>query len=266
MDKYPKYLTQDLEADFSNSERCYEGVKIKRKLSTKLFFGELPSGEKYKKDCVWLLYSKSKGQVFCFYCLFLQPEVKRGVLAIGCNDWENFFTLASPHERSDDHRASVLTFLLRKGVNTVQSQYDKEVKYWLDLLSKVVSVVKFLSARGLPFRGDDQQLGFTTNGFFLGCLELISEFGPFLSQHLTIYGNKGEKRDPNFERMSPRERFRAGLFLPVIDNLVVQLNKRRDCYEVHTRFEIFRNIHEKEQEEVTKQTKYLAQSYSKDID
>ncbi|GFQ98684.1 hypothetical protein TNCT_9001 [Trichonephila clavata] len=30
-------LTQDLEADFSNSEHCYEGVKIKRKLSTKLF-------------------------------------------------------------------------------------------------------------------------------------------------------------------------------------------------------------------------------------
>ncbi|GFR22169.1 hypothetical protein TNCT_322271 [Trichonephila clavata] len=36
---------------------------------------------------------------------------------------------------------------VRKGANTiqdaVQSQYDKEVKYWRDLLTRVVSVVKF---------------------------------------------------------------------------------------------------------------------------
>ncbi|GFV81334.1 dimer_Tnp_hAT domain-containing protein [Trichonephila clavipes] len=69
-----------------------------------------------------------------------------------------------------------------------------------------------------------------------------------------------------FERMSPRERFRAGVFLPIIDNIVAQLNKRRDFYEVlNTRFEIFRNLDEKKQE-VTKQVKYLAQSYPKDID
>ncbi|GFT72585.1 hypothetical protein TNCV_974341 [Trichonephila clavipes] len=56
-----------------------------------------------------------------------------------------------------------------------------------------------------------------------------------------------EKRDPDFERMSPRARFRAGVFLQIIDNLEVQLNKRRDCYEVlNTRFEIFRNLHEKD--------------------
>ncbi|GFU18954.1 zinc finger MYM-type protein 6 [Trichonephila clavipes] len=62
-----------------------------------------------------------------------------------------------------------------------------------------------------------------------------------------------------------QEIFRAGVFLPIIDNLVAQLNKRRDSYEVlNTRFEIFGNLHEKEQE-VTKQAKYLAQSYPKDI-
>ncbi|GFR19299.1 dimer_Tnp_hAT domain-containing protein [Trichonephila clavata] len=75
------------------------------------------------------------------------------------------------------------------------------------------------------------------------------------------------KTDPDFKRMSPSERFRAGVFLPFIDNLVAQLNKRRDCYEVlNTRFEIFSNLEEKEKEEVTKQAKYLAQSYPKDID
>ncbi|GFY39184.1 hypothetical protein TNIN_499141 [Trichonephila inaurata madagascariensis] len=42
-------------------------------------------------------------------------------------------------------------------------------------------VVKFLSARGLPFRDDVQQQGSTTNGLFLGCLQLLSELDPFLS-------------------------------------------------------------------------------------
>lgn len=187
------HLNQDLEADFSNSEHCYEGVKIKRKLSTKLFFSELPSGDKFKRD--WLLYSKSKGKVFCYYCLLFQPEGKRGALANGCNDWKNSFAIALTHERSDDHRANVLTFMIRKGTTSVehaaQSQYNQDVKYWRDLLTRVVSVVKFLSARGLPFRGDDQKLGSTSNGLFLGCLELISEFDPFLAQHMTKYGNKG---------------------------------------------------------------------------
>ncbi|GFY08134.1 hypothetical protein TNCV_1355471 [Trichonephila clavipes] len=47
----------------------------------------------------------------------------------------------------------------------------------------------------------------------------------------------------------------------------MQLNKRRDCYEVlKTRFEIFRNLHEKEHEETTKQVKYLVLNCPKDID
>ncbi|GFS90825.1 hypothetical protein TNCV_1004051 [Trichonephila clavipes] len=155
MYRYPKYLTQDLEAEFSNSKHCYKSVEIQ--LSTKFFFGELQRGEKYQRD--WLPYLKLKGHVFCFYCLLLQPDGKHGVLAPGCNDRKNSFVLASQHERSDDHTANVPT-LLRKGSKTVQngiqSQYDKEVKYWRDLLTRIVSIVKFLLARGLLLRCDDQ--------------------------------------------------------------------------------------------------------------
>ncbi|GFT02240.1 hypothetical protein TNCV_84921 [Trichonephila clavipes] len=55
----------------------------------------------------------------------------------------------------------------KKGANTVQdavqSQYDKEVKYWRDLLTRIVSDVNILSARGLPFRGDDQHTAWIYN-------------------------------------------------------------------------------------------------------
>ena len=59
------------------------------------------------------------------------------------------------------------------------------------MLSRIVSVVRFLSSRGLPFQGDNERIASTSNGLYLGCLELISEYDPFLSQHLSKYANKG---------------------------------------------------------------------------
>jgi len=50
-------------------------------------------------------------------------------------------------------------------------------------------MVKFLSSRGLGFRGDDDMLGSQNNGNYLGILELISEFDPFLADHIQYFGN-----------------------------------------------------------------------------
>ncbi|XP_008182354.1 zinc finger MYM-type protein 1-like [Acyrthosiphon pisum] len=41
-------------------------------------------------------------------------------------------------------------------------------------------------------QGDDQILGSGHNGNYLGCLELISKFDPFLSTHIDKYANKGK--------------------------------------------------------------------------
>ena len=46
--------------------------------------------------------------------------------------------------------------------------------------------------RGLAFRGDDEIIGSQHNGNFLGSLELISQFDPFLLEHLKNYGNPGK--------------------------------------------------------------------------
>lgn len=50
-----------------------------------------------------------------------------------------------------------------------------------------------------------------------------------------------EERGKEFERMKPRDRFRTAVFLPILDSLITQLDKRRDSYEsLSKRFEIFR--------------------------
>lgn len=59
------------------------------------------------------------------------------------------------------------------------------------MLRRIVAVIKFLGERGLPLRGDDELLQSPHNGNFLGILELIAQFDPFLKEHMETYGGKG---------------------------------------------------------------------------
>ncbi|XP_025192654.1 zinc finger MYM-type protein 1-like [Melanaphis sacchari] len=67
----------------------------------------------------------------------------------------------------------------------------KEESYWREVLHRLVETIKFLSTRGLAFRGDDQTLGSCHNGNYLGFIELLAKFDPFLSTHINKYANKG---------------------------------------------------------------------------
>jgi hypothetical protein len=71
-------------------------------------------------------------------------------------------------------------------------QFETEKIYWKNVLTRVCAVVKSLSSRGLPFRGDNENIGSPHNGKFMMCLELIAEFDPFLVNHLSNYGNPGK--------------------------------------------------------------------------
>ena len=57
--------------------------------------------------------------------------------------------------------------------------------------SSCVEVIKFLSQRGLAFRGEDELFGSPHNGNYMGVLELLSKFDPFLADHISRFGNKG---------------------------------------------------------------------------
>ena len=66
-------------------------------------------------------------------------------------------------------------------------QHNAECAYWRAVLERIVEVIKFLCERGLAFRGQNESIGSKSNGNYLGILELLSKFDPFLSTHIEKY-------------------------------------------------------------------------------
>ncbi|XP_071744164.1 uncharacterized protein [Lepeophtheirus salmonis] len=52
-----------------------------------------------------------------------------------------------------------------------------------------IAGVKFFAEERLPFRGHSEIFGQTDYGSFMGVLEIIAEFDPFLKAHIDKYGN-----------------------------------------------------------------------------
>lgn len=48
-----------------------------------------------------------------------------------------------------------------------------------------------MAGRCSPFRGHNEKFGSPDNGNFLGLLELLEKFDPFLASHINEFGNKG---------------------------------------------------------------------------
>ena len=149
--------------------------------------------EKYERS--WLCYTKSSGSIFCFVCRLMSSTVTK--FTTGYKDWRNAHDSISNHERSRQHFDSTSALCARNTSGQIDSslveQYLSEVSYWKELLRRVISVVKFLSSRGLAFRGKDELIVSThkNNGNYHGILELLAQYDSFLAEHISKYANKG---------------------------------------------------------------------------
>lgn len=73
----------------------------------------------------------------------------------------------------------------------LRNQFNLECQYWEDVLKRVVAKVKFLSERGLLFRGDTETFNSPNNDNYMGILKLIAQFDQFLREHIAHFGNAG---------------------------------------------------------------------------
>lgn len=64
----------------------------------------------------------------------------------------------------------------------------------MKILEKVVVTIMFLGSNGLSFRGKNEIIGQPNCGNFLGIIELLTQFDPFLAEHIKLYEHKGSGR------------------------------------------------------------------------
>ena len=167
-----------------------------RKLNDTAFTTLSPNGEKVERN--WLMYSPSTGCVFCFVCKLFSinsASNSSSLATTGFDSWDHIGRL-NDHERSVQHRESLSKYAIRLAKHEtidrcIIDSYARENSYWKEVLRRVVSVVTFLVTRGLALRGSNEVFGSEHNGNYLGCLELLSEYDPFLAQHIEKYGNRG---------------------------------------------------------------------------
>ena len=183
--------------DFRKSGRAHIDPKTQktktRHLTEALFKRRLVNGESVER--MFLVYSPSSGSVFCWVCRLHSKKVT-AFSESGFSDWKHGNRYISEHENSSSHREALMTLSMMKSSNQridqqVLVQFNKQRQYWNDVLKRVVASVQFLAERGLALRGDNEHFGSPHNGNFMGILELISKFDPFLSGHIAKYGDKG---------------------------------------------------------------------------
>ncbi|GFS84337.1 zinc finger MYM-type protein 1 [Trichonephila clavipes] len=66
----------------------------------------------------------------------------------------------------------------------LQEQIKKDIEYYHNILKCVIAVVKYLAIKGLEFRGTEEVFGSPHNDNFIGALELLAEFDPFIREHI----------------------------------------------------------------------------------
>lgn len=176
-------------------------VKEDRRHCSSQYFYRVHPGTKKSMLRDWMCYSPSTGDVFCFHCVLFSAS-STSPFTSGFSDWKNAERSISRHETNDTHLNALKSLLLHSRANVtgdghglinreLVEERQRVQKYWVEVLRRTVSVIGFLGSRGLAFRGEDEIIGSSNNGNFLGILELLSQFDPFLKQHLETRGNPG---------------------------------------------------------------------------
>ena len=170
--------------------------KFELRCSQSLFWREHLNGEKVKRE--WLCYSFSSKKLYCFVCkLFAFDSEKIMLASVGYGHWKHAPRDLASHESSNKPLNYLLTYISRRAKKVsickdLEKQKESERKYWRKLLARVLSVIKFLSSRGLAVRGSSELVGSPQNGDFLGILELLAEYDAFLAEHIQKRVNKGK--------------------------------------------------------------------------
>ncbi|XP_065675783.1 uncharacterized protein LOC136091990 [Hydra vulgaris] len=182
---------QNITDNFEKSQRVYDNPNRIRYCSSALFTRIRPLTNE-KSNRTWRCYSPINGKIYCFICKLLSST--QTDLCHGINDWINAKLAFVMHKKSPCHLAASLTYiehsrLAGRVVIIHEEGVESQTNFWRSVLERVVDVIKFFAARGLPFRGHVQKFGSHENGNYKGILEVLAKYDPFLAIHIEKKGN-----------------------------------------------------------------------------
>eukprot|EP00102_Acyrthosiphon_pisum_P013328 XP_008182862.1 PREDICTED: zinc finger MYM-type protein 1-like [Acyrthosiphon pisum] len=195
----------DISANFEIEEKLTEDNMVKVNIEETTTELNSVDWNLYKNPFFWPKnMPKSfidEGSVYCFVCKLYGSNRESPFISGGFDKWKKSEWIGE-HENSLQHRNATNKWLLRSNTNNSVNkelcpQISAETNYWFEVLKRLVSVITFLSSRGLAFRGKEEKFNSQHNGNYLGLLELISEYDPFLKAHIEQYGNQG-KGNPSY--------------------------------------------------------------------
>ena len=188
---------QHSDSDFIASKRYNHGDNCYR-FCKKEWFMQIHNKTKQRAARNWLCYSESKGTLFCFICKLMVPSnYSTTFTETGFDDWKHACDQLKRHEETKAHKQACFSLLARKKSGArvdskLVKQMEEEEKHWRKVLTRIIEVIKHLAERNQAFRGDNEIIGSPHNGNYLGTLELLSKFDPFLEEHIQQFGNKGK--------------------------------------------------------------------------
>ncbi|KAL6475705.1 hypothetical protein MHYP_G00167450 [Metynnis hypsauchen] len=155
--------------------------------------------EKIRGD--WLIHSDSTEALFCIPCLlFSHEQTRQSKSALNSKDglklsdikWQKMYRKFPEHETHTPHKQCYVkwkslqhSLLVATGVDGhLQKQFQTEAEKHTKILERLLDVTLHLASRNLAFRGKTSNLDDVHNGNFLGTLELLAHYDPFLHEHL----------------------------------------------------------------------------------
>ena len=138
---------------------------------------------------------------------------------------------------SSNHSNSIRIFLqesTKKDLIDAKSLevFESEFNYMKNDLHRVVNIVKFLATCGLAFRGREEIIGSQANRNFLGIIELISQYDPFLTEHLVKYGNLDSGKTSYLFKTIYKEL--VHLMGKEVFSFIIKEMKNRKCFSILT--------------------------------
>lgn len=160
-----------------------------RQFSDNYYTRKLKNGETIDRH--WLIYSRIKDCVYCFYCKVFQKS-NNSLSTSGVRDWRHLSRDLDQHENSSNHlQCCQLWYELKTRLDsgkTIDKEHwnliAKEKDHWRDFFKRILAAIHYLAKHNDAFRGSSDVLYQRNNGKFLGLVEMMAKFDPVIIEHV----------------------------------------------------------------------------------